>query len=96
MVMKVAIVHSVQTCDIEHMVEDLHAVLRSYYDLSQNRLDNAGCMQAICCILATGSECPLKSCVSLERTSFRRGLAALFVHGLRHPNAGKRLLRGDY
>lgn len=70
MVMMVAIIHSVQTRDIEHIVEGLHAFFRLYYDLSQYRLDNAGSMHAVCCILATGSEGPLNFSVSLERMSF--------------------------
>ena len=55
-----AIVSSVQMGNIEHTVEDIHAILRSYYKVARKRFVDVVCMQAVDHFLVTGSESPLR------------------------------------
>ncbi len=103
-----AIVHSVQMGNIQHTVEDIHAILKSYYKVARKRFVDVVCMQAADHFLVTGSESPLKlftpsfvhhlssdslNLIAGEDVVSKRTRSGL-VHEIQCLRAGKRLLRG--
>lgn len=57
---KDSIVQSVQMGNIQHTVEDIHAILKSYYKVARKRFVDVVCMQAADHILVTGPDSPLR------------------------------------
>ena len=53
-------INSVQMGNIEHTVEDIHAILKSYYKVARKRFVDVVCMQAADYFLVTGLESPLR------------------------------------
>lgn len=103
-----AIVHSVQMGNIQHTVEDIYAILKSYYKVARKRFVDVVCMQAADHFLVTGSESPLKlftpsfvhhlssdslNLIAGEDVVSKRTRSGL-VHEIQCLRAGKRLLRG--
>lgn len=104
----VSAVDSVQMGNIEHMVEDIHAILKSYYTVARKRFVDVVCMQAADYFLVTGSESSLR----LLTPSFVHRLSSdslnliagedavskrtrnLLVHEIQCLKAGKALLKG--
>jgi Dynamin central region/Dynamin family len=55
-----SIAHSVQMGNIEQTVEDIHAILKSYYKVARKRFVDVVCMQAADHFLVTGPTSPLR------------------------------------
>ena len=103
-----AIVSSVQMGNIEHTVEDIHAILKSYYKVARKRFVDVVCMQAADHFLVTGSESPLRLFtpsfvhrLSLDSLNLIAGedvvskrTRNVLVHEIKCLNAGKKLLKG--
>jgi len=103
-----AIVHSVQMGNIEHTVEDIHAILKSYYKVARKRFVDVVCMQAADYFLVTGSESPLRLFtpsfvhrLSLDSVNLIAGedvvtkrTRSLLFHEIQCLKAGKALLKG--
>ena len=103
-----AIVSSVQMGNIEHTVEDIHAILKSYYKVARKRFVDVVCMQAADHFLVTGSESPLRLFtpsfvhrLSLDSLNLIAGedvvskrTRNVLVHEIECLKAGKKLLKG--
>lgn len=103
-----AIVSSVQMGNIEHTVEDIHAILKSYYKVARKRFVDVVCMQAADHFLVTGSESPLRLFtpsfvhrLSLDSLNLIAGedvvskrTRNVLVHEIKCLKAGKKLLKG--
>ena len=103
-----AIVDSVQMGNLQHTVEDIHAILKSYYKVARKRFVDVVCMQAADYLLVTGPESPLRlftpsfvhhlnsdnlNLIAGEDVVSKRTRSAL-VHEIKCLRAGKKLLRG--
>lgn len=103
-----AIVHCVQMGNIQHTVEDIHAILKSYYKVARKRFVDVVCMQAADHSIVSGSESPLRlftppfvhhlssdslHLIAGEDMVSKRTRSGL-VHEIQFLRAGKRLLRG--
>lgn len=103
-----ALVHSVQIGNIENTVEDIHAILKSYYKVARKRFVDVVCMQAADYFVVTGSESPLRlftpsfvhhlssdtlDLVAGEDTVSKRTRSAL-IQEIESLKAGKKLLKG--
>lgn len=62
-----AIVDSVQMGNLQHTVEDIHAILKSYYKVARKRFIGVVCIQAADHLLVTGSESPLRLFMSITQ-----------------------------
>ncbi len=103
-----AIVYSVQMGNIEHTVEDIHAILKSYYKVARKRFVDVVCIQAADYFLVTGSESPLRLFtpsfvyrLSLDSMNLIAGedvvtkrTRSLLFHEIQCLKAGKVLLKG--
>ncbi|KAI9810026.1 MAG: hypothetical protein M1827_006724 [Pycnora praestabilis] len=103
-----AIVSSVQMGNIEHTVEDIHAILKSYYKVARKRFVDVVCMQAADHFLVTGSESPLRLLtpsfvhrLSLDSLNLIAGedvvskrTRNVLIHEIKCLKAGKKLLKG--
>lgn len=103
-----AIVSSVPMGNLEHTVEDIHAILKSYYKVARKRFVDVVCMQAADHFLVTGSESPLRlltpsfvhrlssdslNLIAGEDVVSKRTRNAL-IHEIKCLKAGKKLLKG--
>lgn len=101
-----AVLRSVQMGNKEHTVEDIHAILKSYYKVAGKRVVDVVCMQAADHFLVTGSESPLRlftpsyvhhlsseslNLVAGEDVVSKRTRSAL-IHEIDSLKAGKKLL----
>ena len=103
-----AVVSSVQMGNIEHTVEDIHAILKSYYKVARKRFVDVVCMQAADHFLVTGCESPLRLFtpsfvhrLSLDSLNLIAGedvvskrTRNVLVHEIKCLKAGKKLLKG--
>ena len=103
-----AIVSSVQMGNLEHTVEDIHAILKSYYKVARKRFVDVVCMQAADHFLVTGSESPLRLLtpsfvhrLSLDSLNLIAGedvvskrTRNVLIHEIKCLKAGKKLLKG--
>ena len=98
---------SIPMGNTEHTVEDIHAILKSYYKVARKRFVDVVCMQAADHFLVTGSESPLRlftpsfvhqlspeilNTVAGEEVISKRARIAL-VQEIKSLNDGKKLLR---
>jgi len=103
-----AIVDSVQMGNLQHTVEDIHAILKSYYKVARKRFIDVVCMQAADHLLVTGSGSPLRiftptfvhhlssdslNLIAGEDVVSKRTRSAL-AHEVQYLRAGKKLLKG--
>jgi len=94
--------------NIEHTVEDIHVILKSYYKVARKRFVDVVCMQAADYFLVTGSESPLKlftpsfvhrlssdslNLIAGEDVVSKRTRSVL-LHEVQCLKAGKKLLKG--
>lgn len=103
-----AIISSVQMGNIEHTVEDIHAILKSYYKVVRKRFVDVVCMQAADHFLVTGSESSLRLFtpsfihrLSLDSLNLIAGEDVILkrtrnvlIHEIKCLKAGKKLLKG--
>ncbi|KAL8918465.1 MAG: hypothetical protein Q9172_005424 [Xanthocarpia lactea] len=103
-----AVISSVPMGNIEHMVEDIHAILKSYYKVARKRFVDVVCMQAADHFLVTGPDSPLRLFtpsfvhrLSLDSLNLIAGEDAVskrtrnvLNHEMKCLKAGKKLLRG--
>lgn len=103
-----ALLHSVQIGNIENTVEDIHAILKSYYKVARKRFVDVVCMQAADYFVVSGSESPLRlftptfvhhlssdnlDLVAGEDIVSKRTRSAL-IQEIESLKAGKKLLKG--
>ena len=103
-----AIVSSIQMGNIEHTVEDIHAILKSYYEVARKRFVDVVYIQAADHFLVTGSESLLRLFtpffvyrLSLDNLNLIAGedivskkTRNVLVHEIKCLKAGKKLLKG--
>ncbi len=103
-----AVISSVPMGNMEHTVEDIHAILESYYKVARKRFVDVVCMQAADHFLVTGPDNPLRLFtpsfvhrLSLDSLNLIAGEDAVskrtrnvLNHELNCLKAGKKLLRG--
>ena len=103
-----AVISSAPMGNMEHTVEDIHAILKSYYKVARKRFVDVVCMQAADHFLVTGLDSPLRlftpsfvhrlsldslNLIAGEDTISKRTRNVL-NHELKCLKAGKKLLRG--